>query len=217
MRTDRIGDVILTTPSFKALRIAFPKARITVLVAPLTKDLIVGNPYIDDIMVDDRLGEHKGVIGTMRLVMSLRKRGFDLAINYHTKKRTNALLFMAGISVRLGYKSNKFGFLLNKSVFDERHLGKKHESEYCLALLEVIGVKAQGLDLYVNVDKEANDWGAKFLKQNYITSDESLVVIHCGASDCNKIWSLKNFGSLIDILMEEYEAKSYFSWECGDA
>ena len=44
VRTDRIGDVILTTPCFKALRRAYPQARISVLVAPATRELLVGNP-----------------------------------------------------------------------------------------------------------------------------------------------------------------------------
>ena len=34
VRTDRIGDVVLTTPAIKALRQAYPAARISILVTP---------------------------------------------------------------------------------------------------------------------------------------------------------------------------------------
>ena len=68
VRTDRIGDVVLTTPAIKALRQAYPAARISILVTPATYDLVNGNPYLDEILVDDRQGRHKGLFGFLRLV-----------------------------------------------------------------------------------------------------------------------------------------------------
>ena len=110
VRTDRIGDVVLTTPAIEALRKAFPQARISILVTPVTRELVEGNPYLDEVLIDDRKGRHGGVFGFFNLVKTLRKRQFDLAIILHTKKRTNSLCFLAGIPHRVGYKNNKFGF-----------------------------------------------------------------------------------------------------------
>ena len=67
IRTDRIGDVVLTTPVFKALRKAYPNAFISVLVSPLTQDLVKGNPYVDEVMIDDRKGINHGFLGALRL------------------------------------------------------------------------------------------------------------------------------------------------------
>src|SRR3990167_2028582 len=143
IRTDRIGDVVLTTPAIKALRDAFPQARMTILVSPGTKDLVEGNELLDEVLIDDRHGEHRGLFGYGKIVSLLRRRKFDLVINYHTKKRTNLLCFLAGIPVRTGYKNNKFGFLLNRPVKDERHFGKKHEAQYCLDILREFGIDAR--------------------------------------------------------------------------
>ena len=67
VRTDRIGDVVLTTPAIKALRQSYPGARISILVTPATFDLVNGNPYLDEILMDDRCGRNRGLLGFLRL------------------------------------------------------------------------------------------------------------------------------------------------------
>ncbi len=209
IRTDRIGDVILTTPALKALRTTYPMARITLLVAPLTLPLVEDNPYVDDIIVDDREQEHKGFWGTVKLIQFLRSKKFDIVINYHTKKRTNFLSFAAGIPVRLAYDNGKFSFLLTHRVEDRRHFGEKHESDYCLDLLETIGVKSHGKELYVSLRETAEEWVGQFRTQNHITEDKPFIVIHPGASDPSKTWAAKNYGILIDKLIEDYGAQVF--------
>ena len=58
VRTDRIGDVVLTTPVIKALREAYTHAKISILVSPKTRDLVDGNIYLDEVLVDDRKEKH---------------------------------------------------------------------------------------------------------------------------------------------------------------
>ena len=112
VRTDRIGDVVLTTPSIKALRDAFPEARITLLVTPLTQDLVNGLAGLDAVLVDDRQGVHCGPGGYCKLIRQLKACRFDLAVIYHTKKRYNLLCALAEIPRRIGYKNEKLGWLL---------------------------------------------------------------------------------------------------------
>ena len=52
VRTDRVGDVLLTTPVSTALREAFPKAKITWLVSPYTAPLLEHNPDVDQVLLD---------------------------------------------------------------------------------------------------------------------------------------------------------------------
>ena len=105
VRTDRIGDVVLTTPAIMALRRHYPNAKISILVTPQTRELVDGNSCIDEVIIDDRKGEHKGY-GFFKLIGLLRQKRFDVAVNYHTKKRTNLACFLAGIPIRIGYVCN---------------------------------------------------------------------------------------------------------------
>ncbi|MDP8212036.1 MAG: lipopolysaccharide heptosyltransferase II [Candidatus Zapsychrus exili] len=207
VRTDRLGDVVLTTPSIKALRNAYPKAQISIIVASATRELLEANPYLDEIIVDDRKGINNGFVGFLRLVDFVRKKKFDLAILFHTKRRTNLLCFLAGIKNRIGYKNNKFGFLLTKPINDERHYGKKHEAEYCLDVLKHIGLESKDLDMHVSVKKESEQWMYSFLHQNKISDDDCFICIHPGASDPAKRWPKNNFAELIDELVKKYNSK----------
>ena len=207
IRTDRIGDVVLTTPAIKALRDAFPEARITILVSPATKDLVDGNELLDDVMLDDRHGEHKGLSGYWKLVALIKKQKFDLVINYHTKRRTNLLCFLAGIPVRTGYKNNKFGFLLNCPVKDERHLGKKHEAQYCLDILREFDIAAGDLTLFLPVKKDALIWTDQLRIRYGLNADDQMIAVHCGASDPAKQWPPANFAQVIDALRNRYGCK----------
>lgn len=203
VRTDRIGDIVLTTPAMHAIKEKYPESRLTVLVSPLTYDLLHGLPWIDELMMDDRRGLTKGLGGFLHLVHSLRHKNFDLAIIIHTKRRTNLLCFLAGIPERLGYRNNKYGFLLNKPVEDKRHHGQKHEAEYCLDLLAEIGIRVSEPRPEVAVHKQSERWVLDFLKGKGVEDTHHLFVIHSAASDPAKQWPKENFAELIDTLAKK--------------
>ncbi len=74
MRTDRLGDVLLSTPVVKALRERFPQSFISMMVAPYTKDVLVGNPALDEVIVFDKDGKNKGFWGALKFSGYLRKK-----------------------------------------------------------------------------------------------------------------------------------------------
>lgn len=197
VRTDRIGDVVLTTPAIAAVRAQFPEAKITVLVSSYTRDLVVGNPDLNEVLVDDRKGVHKGVFGFWRLVGDIKRKNFDLALVFHTKRRTNLLCFLAGINNRVGYCDKNFGFLLTTGIPDERHCGQRHESEYCLELLKRMEIRAGHKGLFLPIQPDAEEWINSWLKENDL-SDVKIVAIHPGASDPTKCWPLGSFSRLMD-------------------
>lgn len=209
IRTDRMGDVILTTPIFKALRVNFPSARISVLVQPALVDLVEGNPFVNDILVDDRRGKNRGLFGFFRLVSDIRFHNFDAVFVFHTKRRTNLLAFLAGIPLRIGYRDRNWGGLLNRPIRDERALGMKHEAEFCMDQLEVIGLETVDLEPCVPVNDIWADWADRFFKENNLTSTvKKNIAVHLGASDPSKCWPVNSYATLMESLhvrSEEYE------------
>ena len=51
LRYDRIGDMVVTTPLFRALKKGFPDAEFCVLASQTNAAVIRNNPYIDQIYV----------------------------------------------------------------------------------------------------------------------------------------------------------------------
>jgi heptosyltransferase II len=200
IRTDRIGDVILTTPAIEAIRKNFPQAKITVMVAPVTRDLLLGNPFIDEVMVDDREGRHHGMAGFWQLACEVHEKRFDAVFVFHTKKRTNFLCFNARIPERIGYNDKNYGFFLTQGIPDDRHAGEKHESELCLDLLRAVGLRVDNPGLHLPFQPSAEQWAEVWLRKNNLSPRDKLVVLHPGASDVTKCWPASCFARLIDAM-----------------
>ena len=207
VRTDRLGDVVLTTPVIAALRKACPKARISIMVRNETRDVVEGNLYLDQVIVYDREKTHKGPWGFWKFIFRLRREKFDLAIVLHTKKITNAICFLAGIPHRLGYKNEKFGFLLTHPLPDTRWQGTKHESEYCLDVLKALGIRDVPPEFYVPVQKEGEAWVQQFFLENQIKASERLIAVHPGASCISKRWPAQNFAEVINRIQNDSSAR----------
>lgn len=207
VRTDRIGDFTLTTPAIRALKLGFPNAKVTALIVPAVKEIAVGNPFIDDVIVDERKGAHKGIAGFWKLVAEIRKRKFDLAVIFHTKKRTNLACFLAGIPYRTGYKNEKFGFLLNHPLVDKRHEGRKHESELCMDVVRALGVTNVDTQFVVPLNENNEKWVDEFFAQNKLKEKGFVIAIHPGASDPSRRWAPERFAELIDALNKRYKCQ----------
>ncbi len=203
VRTDRIGDVVLTIPAVRALKKAFPQARISMWVASSTRELVEGLPFVDEVLVEDRT---KGWAGYREFLTRLRSKKFDLAVNYHTKRRTNLSCFLAGIPGRLGFRNNKFGWLLNLPVQDRRHLGERHEAEYCLDLLRAVGVKSADTSLELPPMPQAEAWVSGLLRDKRL-SGVPLIAFHPDANSPSKCWPAESFARLADRLAQSLHAR----------
>jgi lipopolysaccharide heptosyltransferase II len=206
VRTDRIGDVVLSTPVIKNLRRYFPYSYIAMMVSPYTKELIEGNPYLDEVIVYDKENKHKSWFSSMRFSINLKKKKFDLAIILHPTNRVHLVTFFAGIPKRLGY-NRKLGFLLTDRIPHTKQLGQKHESEYNLDLLRYLGLKDLENQIFVPIKEEAKKYVDQLLKKQGIREDDFLIAVHPSATCPSKRWPLERFAELCDKLKEKYNLK----------
>ena len=76
IRTDRIGDMLVTTPCIRAIRQALPDIRLDMLASAHNSPAICGNPYLDGIHVFDR----RHPLSWGKLVSRLRAERYDAAL-----------------------------------------------------------------------------------------------------------------------------------------
>lgn len=206
IRTDRIGDVLLTTPAIYAVRKRFPSSHIAVMVRPYTKDIVEGNPYINEVILYDKDNRHKSILSSLYFALWLKRKGFDLAIIFHPTNRTHIITYLAKIPRRIGFDRN-FSFLLTDRVTHTKQLGRMHEADYNFELLKLLGIEPEGLHLYMPVEKRTEDFVEALLLENGINKDNELVVLHPGASCYSKIWPPERFAKLADMLIEKFGVK----------
>ncbi|MDP2922271.1 MAG: lipopolysaccharide heptosyltransferase II [Candidatus Omnitrophota bacterium] len=206
VRTDRIGDVILSTPVIKNLRNFYPSAHIAFMCRPYTKDIAEGNPYLDEVIVYDKDGKHKSIWKSIGFASYLRKKKFDLAIILHPTDRMHTLLFFCGIAQRVGWNKKK-GWLLTQAIPHTKQEGSKHELEYTLDILRAMNIPVVDKDMYFPIKEEAEQKIEKILKENKIEDREEFIVIHPSASCPSKRWPQEYFSKLVRLLKEKAGVK----------
>ena len=80
VRTDRIGDTLLTLPAVTALRQTFPDAFIAFLCQPYTEPMVRRINGLDQVLTYENEGKHHGFQGLELLSKELRSYQFDFSV-----------------------------------------------------------------------------------------------------------------------------------------
>jgi len=136
VRTDRIGDVVLSLPLAAIIKKHFPGCRVTFLLRGYTAPLALNNRNIDEVIT---LAEEEGKIPLGKNIQILMDK-FDAAIAAYPAFRIAMILFLSGIKIRAGSGYRWYSFLFNKKVYEHRKYGERHELEYNVRLLATVGI-----------------------------------------------------------------------------
>ena len=195
-QTSFLGDVVLTTPLLTAIRQRLRPRRLVVVVRPEARALVEGHPDVDDVLVDDKYGADRGVLGGLRVAARLRRERFDLAIVPHRSFRTAWVVAAAGIPRRIGFATSRGAVLFHERV--PRDPGS-HDVERNLALLLPFGGFDGTPALHVPVDPAAADCARALVPPD----DAPLVVMAPGSVWPTKRWAAEGFATLARALVEE--------------
>jgi heptosyltransferase-2 len=188
-QTSFLGDVVLTTPLLTALRRRLRPRRLAVIVRPEARALVEGHPDVDDVLVDDKHGADRGVLGALRVARRLRAEAFDLAVVPHRSLRTALVVAAAGIPRRIGFDASRGAWLFHARV--HRDLGR-HDVERNLALVAPFGGATDAPALHVPVRPDAADAAARLLP----AGDGPLVVMAPGSVWPTKRWTAEGFAEV---------------------
>ncbi len=204
VRTDRIGDVLLSTPVIQAVRQYNPKGYIAFMARPYTKDIVIGNPYLDEVIIYDKEILQGSILALAAFVLRLKRYRFDLALMLHSTVRTNLIVFLVGIPRRVGYQI-KAGWCLTDKLAYVKSLGLKHEVEYTMDVARAAGIPCDSRHLkpYLPVSAGCEDFAADFLKKNSIGQKDVLVGIHPSASCPSRRWPVERFAAVADAIIEK--------------
>jgi heptosyltransferase II len=104
VRTSALGDTVLATPVFRALRAKWPGAEIHLVTSGPFAALFEGLPDLHRVWRWDPKGRHVGMRGLSRFAAEVREAGpFDLGIDLQNKARTRMLLGLLRPARRLGF------------------------------------------------------------------------------------------------------------------
>jgi lipopolysaccharide heptosyltransferase II len=202
IRVDRIGDMVLSTPAFRAIKAALPQVHLTVIASPSNVSVLKNNPDVDEVIVYDRSA---GLLEKMKFINGLRSRHFALAIDPYTdyELKTAWLAGVSGAVHRIGYAA--FGREIFFNCPAPKVEGNKHFVDGALDLLKRIGIPSENRNpaIYLGADEQA--WAGQWLQENGFKS-KKIVAIHPGAYYETQRWLPEHYAELIRLIRERSQA-----------
>ncbi len=175
VRNDRFGEFLLNIPAIRALKETYPKAKLTLAVSFMVRELAEAVNCVDEVLIWDQVK------------IDLRKQKFDLCVVLNPTKEAHIACFFAGIPLRVGY-DRKWGFLLTHKLKDTKSQVNRHEVDCNLELVSLIGAKTQ--------NKEIASSGLRLPRNDKYEFLAGAIAIHPFTSDPVKQWPLERFEEL---------------------
>jgi heptosyltransferase-2 len=199
-----LGDLVMSLPALRAVRGAFPGARLSVLVKRELASFFDGSPWIDEVIpygVGTGLG---GLADRWRIVAGLRARDFDLAVLFPKSFEAALWAALARVPRRLGFATDARGPLLTDRIRfapDRR----RHQARDYLDLLErALNIEGQAADCAPDVAPRHRESVSRWLRERRRRPHGKLVALAVAAAyGPAKEWAPERFGALVDRLAEK--------------
>jgi len=195
IRSDRLGDVLLSTPVYETLKSQFPHLHISALVDTAQAGLLADNPNIDRVIAYDP--------GQPLIVLrQLRDEHFDLSLTLNKSFSATATFFSlsSDAKIRVGYNHKENAWVHNIRVPLESP--PRHETENNLELLRALGIqniKSQPR-LYFNPAESKKI--ADIVQQFLGPSTQPVVLVKSGTRIAKWGWKWEKFKEVIEKLLD---------------
>ena len=182
VRTDRIGDVVLSIPLAELVKQKYPDSKITYFIRHYTRALLDGNSFIDDVIIAD---EADGEILFKEGLEKIKPRKFDTCIVVNPTFKITLMMFFAGIKNRIGTGYRWYSVLFNSKVYEHRKYGDKHELEYNINLLANLGIYVKDISkkikFHLQIDGDSSETINSILSQMGFKSGNKIIIVHPGS------------------------------------
>jgi ADP-heptose:LPS heptosyltransferase len=212
VRLDNLGDVLVTSPAFRAVRRALPAAHLALLASPAGAQAGRLNPDLDEVVVYDApwMDPWKTLpqdpARELAMVERLRAGGFDAAVIFGSFRQSSLpaayLCYLAGIPLRLGASIDGPGSLLTtRHKHPDRPL---HETERGQDLLAAVGIPPVRSPLVLAVPAAARAEASG--RSPWPDAPGPRVVVHPGCSMPARTYPWEGFAEIAGRLAAELGA-----------
>lgn len=212
LRNNDIGDLLVITPLFQALRDRFPDTHIAVGVGDWNQEILKNNPYIDEIISinapwfnkvipQQNIGNILNYLAFSPEVKTLQQKQFEVGIDILGSPWGALLLLKAEIPYRLGVKGFAGGETAMQACVTYNPQEKVGRS--ALRFAELLG--AENLpesrpQIFLNPSEV--QMGKNFWQQ---FQGKKRVIIAPGSGTENKYWPLDYYKQLVTLLSQKHD------------
>ncbi len=173
-RTDKIGDLVLSIPSFYMVKKMYPQSNLIVLVRNYNYDVVKNLPYVDSVLKIDDYSDKE-------LIEEVQKLKADVFVALYTDKKVAKIARKSKAKIKIGpYSKLSSYFSYNKGIRQKRSKSIKNEAEYNLDLVREVDKKLFSELYEINTNIYYEDKNKKiildYLNDKKIIGD--FIVIH---------------------------------------
>ncbi|MBA3831383.1 MAG: putative lipopolysaccharide heptosyltransferase III [Chthoniobacterales bacterium] len=193
----RIGDLILTVPVIAAVRKHFPAAKISLVVAHGSRELLPAIPGVDRAFVAS------GRASDVALWFAIGTAKFDDCLDFSRTDRSAFLTLLSGARSRVTYDSGRSEPIrqLSYNRFIPSQVRTVHTVDHHLALLAPLGVHDASPQIQLALPDATQRKAAEIIAAQQLGDD--FIVIHPGSARAEKFWEARRWAEVAN----EFQAK----------
>ncbi|MGF7214080.1 lipopolysaccharide heptosyltransferase II [Spirosoma lacussanchae] len=212
VRPDNLGDVLMTTPAFRALKELAPNGHLTLLTSSAGATVAPMIPELDDTLIVDlpwvSTCSQPDPAAVLALADRLRQGRFDAAVIFTVQSQnplpSAMLCYLAGIPHVLSYcRENPYQLVSNWVPDPEVLVATRHEVTRQLDLVRTIGAEPQTDRLSLVVPAGARQQARQILSSAGIDSTQPWYLLHPGVSEEKRRYPAAAFASAARQLLDE--------------
>lgn len=191
VRTDKLGDMVLTLPMLNAIKEFAPNALIDVIASSYTEVLLRDQYFINNYHFIDK------TIGGINQIFNNNK--YDVV--FFPRPRFDEIFsaFKHRIPLRIGSAYRWYSFLLNHKVYEHRKTAEKNEAQYNVDLVNSVSGLSHKAKLITPVIPNGVSISSEYTSQ---FADIARIIIHPGGGGSAPKWSAEHFGQLAKLIIE---------------
>jgi ADP-heptose:LPS heptosyltransferase len=190
-----LGDILMLTPSIKAFKKKYPDSKLDVLVEPPGDVLLRQNPYVDYVIAT-RTKKWYSLTRQLSLIRTLRRRSYDLAVDFLGNPRSAHYTYLSGAKKRIGYDDTRFKYAYSNTY-------KRTNGYSAVSKLDFIS--------FLDIPKDDFmpefhfDGSIEIPLEMQTLNDRKLAVISPVSLRSHKIWPIAKFAEISRYIHDKYD------------
>lgn len=194
-----IGDVLITSVIFEALRAKFPLAELHYVINKNTMPVVANNANIDKFILLEPKDE-KNLSGFIKQIKQIRKEQYDIIIDSYAKLKTALFCCFSGAKTTVSFHKSYTGFLYTNTIIRTKYskTSATKAIEHRVQLLEPLDIPFNILKPKIYLTDNEIAQAKDSLKQNGITIEHPIVMISALGSSDYKTYPLQYMAKILN-------------------
>ncbi len=194
----RIGDIVLSCPTTRALKLAYPHAEIDMLVSMPQGEAAFHNPYINKVIPYDIKDWQQDRVKLISLIETLRQQKYDLALSSRYGSANPMIAWLSGAVYRAGFSAYAGDRYLTHVVSTDPSI-IRHEVDNQLQVLSLLGITTDDTSIEFSISS-ADETGLNRKLPSLARNQRPLVLLCPFSNDDQKNWTHDGYTYILQTL-----------------